>query len=101
MSPEAKPCRCGRAGCTLTRREGEPASRWNARRHASYSCAAYAGRMAQSESARAAHARMMQRAAQEADDDAADGALVADLAWLDTPSGRIKAQRQAHGINLR
>jgi hypothetical protein len=99
---ETKPCKCGRESCTVRRREREKLGAWVKRRFASRSCSTSWNnanrpemREARSAGGRAsAVARGPQGMCREA------GALVTPPEWLDRPSGRIAAQRAAHGISV-
>ena len=101
MTRDTKPCKCGHPGCEVVRREGENPAKWKGRDYAGRTCANKRERAKMSQEERAMRSRRMIEAAKRSiKDEISAGALVTHSAWLYTDSGRIKAQRQAHGVVL-
>lgn len=99
MTPQSKPCACGRPGCLIIRRRGP--REYQRAKYASMSCARWhrnrtdprmreAQRLGGRASAIGAGAIV----------DDMPGSIVTPVEWLDQPSARIRLQRRAEGIAL-
>jgi hypothetical protein len=97
----SKPCKCGRDGCTVDQRADERPSAWRTRDFSGRACAIWWGnkydpRIINNRCKGGRKTASLPKA--EKSDRGEAGALVTSVAWLFTDSGRIKAQRAAHGI---
>lgn len=97
MTPDTKPCACGRPGCAVMRRESDKPSAWAKRRYRSHSCATWHMNMTDPRvrAGRSKGGRLSKRGAE-----LEIGALVTPVEWLDMPPVRLRLQRLAQGVRV-
>ena len=96
---QTKPCGCGRTGCVAIRREREDSADWRDRKYRSRSCGTWHKNNTDPRMQEARSKGGLASTGNRRDGTNVErGALVTHPEWLDRPSGRIAAQRAAHGV---
>jgi hypothetical protein len=100
VGQQTKPCGCGRPGCVAVRREREDSADWRDRKYRSRSCGTWKKNQSPEMQAARSKGGIASTGNRRDGTNREPGALVTHPIWLDRPSGRIAAQRAAHGISV-